>query len=70
MHWCFETEPNVYDFQNSAGELKDLTKKQVLNILEKESSITFTWDGYATTVFPQKADEAWMLIQSLQDSLD
>lgn len=67
--WCFETEPNVYDLQSSAGELKDLTKKQVLGILEQENSITFTWDGFCTTVYPQEAEEAWVLIQSLQDSL-
>lgn len=70
MHWCFETEPTVYDLQRSAGELKDLTKKQVLQILKEESSITFTWDGFCTTVFPQDAGEAWTLIQSLQDRLD
>lgn len=66
IHWCLETEPDIYDLQDCIGELDQLTEQAVTDVLAEESHISFTWDGYCVTVYPKSAQEAWALIASLQ----
>lgn len=66
MHWCFVTEPDTYDLQRCIGELKEITEQMVLDALEKESSVAFTWGNHVVIVYPDSPYEAWELIASLQ----
>lgn len=67
IHWCLETEPDCYELARCTGALSELTEQMVTDVLAKESSISFTWDGYCVTVYPKSAKEAWELIASLRD---
>ena len=66
MHWCITSEPDAYDLLGCVGELEELTEQKVLNILENSSKISFSQNGNIVTVYPGNAQEAWMLINSLQ----
>ncbi|WP_310601513.1 hypothetical protein [Anaerosporobacter sp.] len=66
MHWCFNTEPDIYDLQRCLGELDTMTEDIVKDALSKESSIAFTWGDNVVIIYPDSPDEAWELIASLQ----
>ena len=66
MHWCFETEPDVYDLERCVGDLNELTEQTVLDVLAKESSIAFNWEDNVVIIYPDSPYEAWELIASLQ----
>lgn len=66
MHWCFKTEPDVYDLQRSVGKLDVLTEQLVRDTLAEGSSIAFTWGEYFVVIYPDSPYEAWDLIASLQ----
>ncbi len=73
IDWYIEAEPDVYDLQDCIGTLEELTRKQVFAELEKGgmergSQVSFLQGENVVTVYPDSAEEAWMLIQSLQES--
>ncbi len=66
MHWCICAEPDVYDLDGCLGDISTLTKEQISHILENgDSKVKFMQDDLLIIVYPDNADEAWALIESL-----
>ncbi|MDD6035546.1 MAG: hypothetical protein PUC30_05055 [Lachnospiraceae bacterium] len=66
MHWCILGEPDIYDLDGCLGDIRSLTKEQVINILTNENNkIKFMQDDLLIIVYPSNAEEAWKLIESL-----
>ena len=67
MHWCVFAEPDVYDLEGCLGDIGTLTQGQVTHVLTKEDNkVKFMQDGLLIIVYPDDADEAWALIDSLR----
>ncbi len=71
VHWCIATEPDVYEKQESIGELEDLTEEAALAQLEENRKLAFWWKGYLITVYintdKQAAEDAWRVIRRQQE---
>ena len=69
MHWCVFAEPDVYDLEGCLGDIGTLTQEQVTHVLTQEDNkVKFMQDGLLIIVYPDDADEAWALIDSLRGS--
>ena len=68
IHWCLDTEADVYQLARSIGTLDTLTEAAVLEALAAEGQVTFTWDEACITVFSKDAPQVWALIATLQTS--
>lgn len=68
IHWCLDTEADVYQLARSIGTLDTLTEAAVLAALAAEGQVTFTWDEACITVFSKDAPQVWALIATLQTS--
>ena len=74
VHWCVESEPDVYDLAACQGDLQDLTEAQVLSALEDSGRISFRSGELVLTVYvscphnPAGPAETWALIQSVQEA--
>ena len=67
LHWCVFADPDVYDLAGCLGDLGTLTREQVVNVLTNEDNkVKFLQDWLLVIVYPDDADEAWALIESLQ----
>lgn len=71
IHWCIETNPNVYDLEGCIGNLEDLTQEQVLNLkraddVTTETKVKFMQDGFVVTIYASDVNEAWELIKSIK----
>lgn len=67
VHWCVTSEPDVWDLERCIGDLNDLTQEKVKHILENgENKLVFTQNGLLVTIYPDDAETAWMLIESLK----
>lgn len=67
MHWCITRNPDVYDLEGNLGDINDLTKEQVISILENgENKIKFIQERHLVIIYPKDPQELWLLIESLQ----
>lgn len=68
MHWGVNAEPDVYDLEDCLGDIHTLTREQILDILEGGSrKVSFMQGDLLVFVYPDDANEAWQLIESLMD---
>lgn len=66
IHWCLDTEADVYQLDRCIGSLEALTEEAVSEALEAEGQVSFTWDETCVTVFSKNAPPVWSLIAALQ----
>ena len=66
IHWCICAEPDVYDLDGCLGDISTLTCEQISHILKNgDNKVKFMQDDLLIIVYPDNADEAWALIESL-----
>ena len=66
IHWCLDTEADIYQLARCIGALEELTQDSVTEALAAEGQVSFTWDEACITVFSQDAPSVWALIATLQ----
>ena len=67
IHWCVESEPDVYELARCMGALETLTQQSLTAQIAQEGQISFLQDGYAVTVYSRASQAVWALVASLQE---
>lgn len=72
VHWCIETNPDVYEIESCIGELEELTREQILSLkpaddITTETKVKFMQDGNVITVYASDINQAWELIESIRE---
>lgn len=72
VHWCIETNPDVYEIESCIGELEELTREQILSLkpaddITTETKVKFMQDGNVITVYASDIHQAWKLIESIRE---
>lgn len=65
IHWCIDTEPDYYDLQDCLGDITQLSKQQIAEVLSENSNFSFMLEDCFIRVYCKDAAEAWSAIESL-----
>lgn len=63
IHWYITTAPDYYDLQDNLGELHELTEQMVLDALENNTNLAFTWAGYFIRIYSNTPQEVWAILE-------
>ena len=71
IDWYLKAEPDVYDLEGCIGELKSITKDQILQLTPPDSITTQTkiqlrQGNYVLIIYATDVSQAWQLIESIQ----
>ncbi|MBE5861664.1 MAG: hypothetical protein E7295_02300 [Lachnospiraceae bacterium] len=71
IDWYLKAEPDVYDLEGCIGELKSITKDQILQLTPPDSITTQTkiqlrQGNYVLIIYATDISQAWQLIESIQ----
>lgn len=71
IHWCLETQPEYYDLEGCIGNLENVTKQQILNLVPfdkvtTQTKIQFMQGNYVVTIYATDVNQAWELIESIK----
>lgn len=65
IHWCIDTEPDVYAMEEVSGTLRQLTEQTVTGEIQSDGNIAFMWDNMYIKVYTREADDLWEILHEL-----